>query len=96
MGPNPYLSEKARAVHARDLLREAEQERLRRKLPLPAAAQSTATSLLRTAAGCKDFSIVTKLVKRTEDRSLRKGYRYSLRSDTPSTKLPERVVECAL
>ena len=24
------------------------------------------------------------------------GYRYSLRSDTPSTRLPERVVSCAL
>ena len=33
MGPNPYLSEKAREVHARGLLREAEQERLLQLLP---------------------------------------------------------------
>ncbi len=33
MGPNMYLYEKAREVHSRDLLREAEKERLLRRLP---------------------------------------------------------------
>jgi len=33
MGSNLYLSEKAREVHARDLLRQADQERLLKQLP---------------------------------------------------------------
>lgn len=45
MGPNMYLYEKAREVHSRDLLREAEKERLLRRLP------RHRRSMIRCAAG---------------------------------------------